>query len=85
VLLSIKLKGIGDLNSALMSDIEMQRLEFPQLFCFVLFCCLALIQYFLTMFLSLCIEMLLYVLCHDMSEVCDLVFCIALAVLELTL
>ena len=31
------------------------------------------VQYFLTTLPSLCIEMVMYILCHDMSEVCDLV------------
>ena len=43
-----KLNGVEDLKNILTSDIEIQCLEFAQL---VL--CLALVQYFLTMFLSL--------------------------------
>ena len=31
-----------------------------------------LVQYFLTMFLSLCFGVILYILCHCMLEICDL-------------
>ena len=51
VLQSTKLKGIGDLKSALTSDVEMQSLEFAQLVFG-----LALVQYFLTMLLSHILE-----------------------------
>ena len=44
MLQSTKMKGVGDLKSALTSDIETQKLEFTQLVS-----CLALVQYFLIM------------------------------------
>ena len=44
LLQSTKMKGVGDLKSTLISEVEMQCLEFAQLVCG-----LASVQYFLTM------------------------------------
>ena len=35
---------------------------------------LALVQHFLTMFLSICFGAVTYILCHDILKVCDLTF-----------
>ena len=51
-----EVKGVGDLKSALTSDMEMQSLEFAQLVFG-----LALVQYFLSMLPSLCFGMVMYV------------------------
>lgn len=67
---STKLKGVGDLKSALMADLEMQSLEFAHLFF-----SLTLVQYLFTV---LSFAIVLYVLCHYMLEVCDLLFFIHL-------
>ena len=48
---------------------QMQSLEFPQL-AFGL----AVVQYFLTMFQSLCFGMVMYILCHYVLEIYDLLF-----------
>lgn len=69
MLQSTKLKGVGDLKSALTSDMEMLSLEFAQLVF-----SLALVQYFLTVLLFLCFITVMYTLCHYMLEVCDLAF-----------
>ena len=47
----------------------MQSLEFAQL-AFGL----VVVQYFLTVLPSLCFGMVMYILCHYMLEVCDLLF-----------
>lgn len=64
-----KAEGIGDLKSILTSDMEMQSLEFVQLVFG-----LVVVQYFLTVFPSLCFGMAMYILCHYMLEVCALLF-----------
>ena len=64
VLQSTKLKGVGDLKSALTSDMEKQSLE-----CVLLVLGLALFT-MLPPFLTFGIIM--YSLCHCMLEVCDL-------------
>ena len=69
MLQSTKLKGAGDLKTALTSDIEMQSLEFAQLVFG-----LALVQYFLTMLPSLHFRMVMDTLCHFWLDVCDLTF-----------
>ena len=51
VLQSTKLKGVGDLKSILTPDLEMQSVKFAQLVFG-----LALVQYFLTVLPSLCLE-----------------------------
>ncbi|EGW10137.1 hypothetical protein I79_024307 [Cricetulus griseus] len=66
VLQSMKLKGVGDLKSILTTDTEMQSLEFTQLIFG-----LSLIPYFLIMFPF---GMVMYILCHCILEVCDLLF-----------
>ena len=48
---------------------KMQSLEFAQLVF-----SLALVQYVLTILPSLCFRMKMYILCHYMLEVCDLLF-----------
>lgn len=63
---STKLKGIGGLKSALMADLEMQSLEFAHIFF-----SLTLVQYLFTV---LSFVIVLYVLCHYMLEVYDLLF-----------
>lgn len=63
---STKLKGVGDLKSALMADLEMQSLEFAHIFF-----SLTLVQYLFTV---LSFVIVLYVLCHYMLEVYDLLF-----------
>lgn len=67
MLQSTKLKGIGDLKSTLMSDMEIQSLEFVQLIFG-----LALVQCFLTMFSFFLLEKEMYILCYCMLEVYDL-------------
>lgn len=69
VLNSTKLKGVGDLKIILTSDMKIQILEFVQLASR-----LALVQYFLTMLPSLSFGMVMYILCHCMFKVCDLLF-----------
>ena len=66
---STKLNRVGALKSIETSDMEMQGLEFAQLVF-----SLALIQYFLTMLPFLHFEMVMYILCHCMLQVCDLFF-----------
>lgn len=69
-----KLKGVGDLKSALISDTEMQSLEVAQLVFSLFFS----VQYFLTTlpFLPfvphLPFRMVIYILGHYMLAVCDL-------------
>lgn len=65
---SIKLKGVEDLKSILTSDMKMQSLEFAQI---VLG--LALAQYFCLLPFLLC-GMVIYILCHYILKVCDLLF-----------
>ena len=69
MLQSTKMKGVGKHKGALTSDMEMQSLEFA-----LIVLGLALVQYFLTMLPSLCFRMVMYILCHYMLEVCDLLF-----------
>ena len=69
MLQSAKLKKVEDLKNILSSAIEMHSLVFSQLVFSLDF-----VQYFLTVLLSLCFQMLLYILCHDMLEVYDLLF-----------
>ena len=69
VLHSTKIKGLGHLKSILTSDIKMQNLEFDQLGFD-----LTLVQCFLTMLPSLCFQMVMYILCHYMLEVCDIFY-----------
>jgi hypothetical protein len=69
VLQSTKLKGVGDPKSTLTSDMEMLSLESAPLGFG-----LALVQYFLTMLPFLCFRTVIYILCHYMLEVSDLVF-----------
>ena len=69
VLQSTKLKGVGDLKTALTSDMEMQSMEFAQLDF-----SLDLVQCFLTMFVFLPFGMVMNSLCHYMLEICDLLF-----------
>ena len=69
MLQSAKLKGIGYLKSVLISGMQMQSLEFPQL-AFGL----AVVHYFLTMFQSLCFGIVMYILCHYVLEICNLIF-----------
>lgn len=69
VLQSTKLKGVGDLKRVLTSDMELQSLELAQLVF-----CLALVQYFPTTLSSLCFGIVMYILCHYMLKVCDLLF-----------
>ena len=64
-----KAERSGNLKSILTSHMEMESLEFAQLVC-----SLALVQYFLTMLPSLHFGMVMYILCHYMLEVCDLLF-----------
>ena len=67
MLQSTKLKGVRDLKGVLISDVEIQCLEFAPLV-------FGLAWYFLTMFLFLHFGMVMYILCHYMLEVCDLLF-----------
>lgn len=67
MLQSTKLNGTADLESILTSDMEIKNLEISQLVFG-----LALIHYFLTMLPFLCFGMIMYILCHYMLEVCDL-------------
>ena len=69
MLRSTKLKRVEDLKSVLTSDLETQSLEFAQMVFG-----LPLVQYFLSMLPSLHFGMVLYILCHYMLEVCDLLF-----------
>ena len=62
-------KGAEDLKSALTSDMEIQNLQFA-----LLGSGIALVQYFLTMLPFLLCGMVMYILCHCMLEVCDLLF-----------
>lgn len=64
---STKLNGIGNQKSILISDMELQSLEFAQLV-FVL----ALVQYFLTILPPLPFGMVMYILCHYKLEACNL-------------
>ena len=64
MLQSTKLKGVGDLKSALTSDMKMQNLEFAQLTLG-----LALVQHFLTMLPFLHFGIVTYILCHCILEV----------------
>lgn len=67
MLRTTKLKEVGDLKSTLTSDRKMQSLECTQLVSrFVL------VQYFL--FQCLAFGIVMYILCHCMLEVSDLVF-----------
>lgn len=66
---STELKGIGNLNSVLASDIEMQRLEFTQLVFG-----LPLSHYFLAMLPSQCFGMVIYMQCHYLLEIHSVVF-----------
>ena len=58
-----------EICSVLTSDMEMQNLEFAGMVFG-----LGLIQYFLAMLSSLCFGSVMYILCHDVFEVCDLLF-----------
>lgn len=69
VLRLTKMTGFGDPRSILMSDMEIQSLEFA----WTVFC-LALVQDFLTVLPSLCFGTVMYIPCCDMLEVCDLLF-----------
>ena len=60
---------MGDLQSITTSNMEMQSLEFA----LVIFS-LALVQYFFSMLPFLHFGTVMYILCHDMLEVCDLLF-----------
>ena len=64
---SIKLKGVGDLKNAWTSDMKMQNLKLD-----LLVFSLALVQHFLTTLPSF--GMVMYLLCHYMLEVYDLLF-----------
>ena len=65
-ILQSKLKRVRDLKRVLVSDVEMQNLEFAQLiFSLVLV---------LTMFPFLCFGMVTYILFHYILKVCDLFF-----------
>lgn len=64
-----EMKGVGDLKRVLTSDMELQSLEFAQ----QVFG-LALVQYFLTMFPFPHFRMVMYILCHYMLEVCNLLY-----------
>jgi hypothetical protein len=64
VLQSTKIKGLGDLKSALTSDMEVQSLEFAQLDFG-----LALVHHFLTMSPLLPFGMMIYSLSHCMLKV----------------
>ena len=66
---SSKLKGVGDLKSALTLDVEMQNLEFAQLVF-----SLALVLSFLIVLPFLQSGMVMHILCQDMLKVCDLGF-----------
>ena len=69
MLQSTKLKEVGYLKSTLTSDMEMQSLEFAQLVF-----SLALVQYFLPMLPFLPFQLVMYILCHCMLKVCDLLY-----------
>ena len=69
MLKSANVNRVEDLKSVLISGIEIQNLEYAQ----IIFD-LALVQYFLTVPLSLCLGMTIYILCHSMVEVCELLF-----------
>ena len=66
---STKMKGMGDLNRALTSDMEMWSLEFSQLFFST-----KLVQYFLTMLLLHYVLKLSRISCTIILEACDLLF-----------
>lgn len=69
MLVSTKLKGVGDPKSAFDMDMEMQSLKFsPLLFGFDL------VQYFFIMLSFLHFGMVMYILCHCILEVCNLLF-----------
>ena len=68
-MLQFNWNGFGDLKSILTSDMEMQSLEFAQLVFDII-----LVQYFFTMLPSIHFGIVIYILCHDMLEVCDLLF-----------
>ena len=61
-------KGVGALKGLLTSDMEMQSLEFAHM---VLGLVLA--QYFLTMLPYLHFGVVMYILCHDILEVYNLI------------
>ena len=69
MLQSIKLNGSGDVESLLMTDMDMQSLNFVHLSFG-----LTLVQYFLTMLRSLCFGMVVHILCQCVLEVCDLLY-----------
>ena len=59
VLQSTNLKGVRELKSVLMSDVEVQSLKFT-----LLVFSLALVEYFFSIFLPLPFGMIIYILCH---------------------
>ena len=60
-----KIKGVRDLKSVLTSNMEMQRSEFAEL---------VFRPVFGSVFPSLYFQMVIYILCFGMLEVCDLLF-----------
>lgn len=64
----VVIKGVSDPKNPLISD-KKQNLEFA-----LLVFCLALVQYFLTVFPFLPFRMEIVILCHCLLEVCDLRF-----------
>ena len=62
-----KLKGVEDLKRLLTSVMEIQSLEFAQLVLGF-----ALVQYFISVLPSLTFGIVMYIMCHCMLEVCDL-------------
>lgn len=63
------MKEVEDLENALTSDIHVESYTFAQLDF-----CLALVQYFITMFPFIHAETVMYSLCHDEWGVCDPLF-----------